>query len=496
MLAPTFTDRNVRLVWAESIRQTQQMLESWLDSRGKVSDCIPDIRADTMTLPFHVINKAGFGVDIPWRSKSSRSRDGSALSEADTIGKGHRMSYREALHSAISHLFHIVIFPTWLLRLVPFKYATFLRIAHEETVAYLKALIVQKEARLRRSHDDGACETSAFDIMNALVSAKIRYQKPGGAEKIQLDLDSIEDEKALTERSILANVFLMLIAGHETTATVLLLTLVELAIDLDWQHQVQKDLDRVFASHAPSTNSFQNDVTRLSNGTVGATINEVLRLYPPANIIPKGTRQGPSQTIQSGPRTFTIPENSAVQLLAVSAHHNSKYWPLDPATTGNNDLDQFRPQRWISNLNSSLHVKSKAGQDDPQEYGHPHSGDPEDSEMSPSLFRPHPGAFIAFSTGHRGCIGRRFAQVELLAVVAVIFRDYSLELDTGEWADEKTVEGMSAQQRRDLYEKAKARTRRVTRDGMRHHLTMQLKKGKLALRLVERGKERFLNADS
>ena len=51
-------------------------------------------------------------------------------------------------------------------------------------------------------------------------------------------VDSAEDKEALTERSILANVFLMLIAGHETTATVLLLTIVELAINIDWQRKV------------------------------------------------------------------------------------------------------------------------------------------------------------------------------------------------------------------------------------------------------------------
>ena len=47
------------------------------------------------------------------------------------------------------------------------------------------------------------------------------------------------------------------------------------------------------------------------------------------------------------------------------------------------------------------------------------------------------------------------------------------------------------EQRKVVYEKAKAKTERITQEGIRHHLTMQLKKGKLALRLVRRGEERF-----
>ncbi|KAL8902537.1 MAG: hypothetical protein Q9207_004613 [Kuettlingeria erythrocarpa] len=474
MLAPMFTEQNARLVWEESILQAEQMLESWRDSQRAEATYIPDIREDTMTLPFHVINKAGFGVDIPWVSESSRRTRGCADStrSADTLGRGHRMTYREALHSSISHLFHIVIFPTWLLRIAPFPYATFLRTAHEETIAYLKELMAERESDMKRDQDNVG-KKSGFDIMSALISAKVHRQKTRSTEG---KLDSLEDREALTDRSILANVFLMLIAGHETTATVLLLTLVELAINIDWQRRLQEDLDDIFGSRRHDSWSLQQDFSRLSEGTVGATINEVLRLYPPANIIPKGTRKGSVQTIRTGSRDFTVPENTALQFLAVSAHHNPRYWPSDPASLGKEDLDEFRPGRWFAapDLASNRNPAGAPG-----------------TEPSASLFRPHPGAYIPFSTGHRGCIGRRFAQVEMLAVVAVVFKDYSLELDVGDFVDDEAIETMGLQQRQAVYEKAKAKARRVCRDGIRHHLTMQLKHGRLALRLVRRGEERF-----
>ena len=481
MLAPMFTEQNARLVWEESILQTEQMLESWRNAERTGTKCIPNIREDTMTLPFHVINKAGFGVDLPWVPKSTTGSYADSANPVDTIGRGHRMTYREALHSAISHLFHIVIFPTWLLRVAPFRYAKFLYIAHEETIAYLRELMVQKEGDLNRNQDNIE-KNCGFDIMSALVAAKVERQKANAREG---NLETLEDQEAMTEKSILANVFLMLIAGHETTATVLLLTLVELAINIDWQQELQKDLDDIFGCRPPMSWRFQNDVTRLSDGTVGATINEVLRLYPPANIIPKGTRKGSQQTIRSGSHEFTIPEDTALQFLAVSVHHNPKYWPSDPASSGKEDLDEFRPRRWLARFDSMSTRNADTN------HRHPERGP--GLEPSTSLFRPHAGAYIPFSTGHRGCIGRRFAQVEMFAVVAVIFKDYSLELDVEDFANDKAVETLAMEERKAVYEKAKASARRVCREGIRHHLTMQLKTGKLALRLVRRGNERFLD---
>jgi len=75
--------------------------------------------------------------------------------------------------------------------------------------------------------------------------------------------------------------------------------------------------------------------------------------------------------------------------------------------------------------------------------------------------------------------------------VAVIFQDYSLELDVGDFSDDETVAKMDLKERKAVYEKARAMAMRTTREGMRHHLTMQLSAGKLALRLMRRGQERF-----
>ena len=85
-----------------------------------------------------------------------------------------------------------------------------------------------------------------------------------------------------------------------------------------------------------------------------------------------------------------------------------------------------------------------------------------DPGTTTSLFRPHPGAYTPFSTGHRGCIERRSAQVELLAVIAILFKNNSLELDVEDFADDEAIERMTLEQRKIVYEKAKAKTERIT----------------------------------
>ena len=113
LLAPAFSERNAKLVWEESLVQAEAMLRSWSDEQRAGAKFIPTIREDTMILPFHVINKAGFGVHLPW---AKGMEAGNHERSVDRISHGHQMSYRRALQTAITHLFHILIFPDWLLR--------------------------------------------------------------------------------------------------------------------------------------------------------------------------------------------------------------------------------------------------------------------------------------------------------------------------------------------------------------------------------------------
>ena len=46
------------------------------------------------------------------------------------------------------------------------------------------------------------------------------------------------------------------------------------------------------------------------------------------------------------------------------------------------------------------------------------------------MFRLYNGSFLPFSVGTRGCIGKKFAQVEFTAIMVGLFREMRIEFDS------------------------------------------------------------------
>lgn len=82
--------------------------------------------------------------------------------------------------------------------------------------------------------------------------------------------------------------------------------------------------------------------------------------------------------------------------MALQTH--PRYWGEDSLT--------WRPSRWI--VDTSDNVQEDLGARLSQE----------------SLLTPEKGTFIAWSEGARSCPGRKFAQVEFVATMAALFRNF------------------------------------------------------------------------
>lgn len=124
VIAPTFTEPNYHLVWQESIIQTQAMLQSWLDDQETGSRILKTLQEDVIRVSFHVINRAGFGVQLSWpSSKMDKDKAGRSTSRSifaggtvsDEVMPGHRMSYKDALLTASANLRAFFILPKWFL---------------------------------------------------------------------------------------------------------------------------------------------------------------------------------------------------------------------------------------------------------------------------------------------------------------------------------------------------------------------------------------------
>ncbi len=296
-----------------------------------------------------------------------------------------------------------------------------------------------------------------------------------------------EDSKGayLTKQEVISNSWIILFAGHETSANTAHLSLLFLAIELEKQVHLQKDIDTIVGSRPPEDWSYETDLGRLWNCMVGAVINETLRLMPPIIDIPKIVRGAPQPLTFDG-KTVEVPTSTMIHISAVGAQRNPRYWPYDPSKLSNrtHDLDDWVPERWLS---STKRTAEKATTDDSE------SEDGENTtsfDTNDGLLVPPKGVFIAFSEGARACPGRRFSQIEITAVLSVIFRSYSLELDVSEWASDAQIEKMSKDERRAVYKKGMNKARALIA-ASRSEIFLQMR-GNYPVRFVKRGEEKFM----
>jgi cytochrome P450 len=301
----------------------------------------------------------------------------------------------------------------------------------------------------------------------------------------------ILDEKTteLQKSDLLGNAFVLMLAGHETTANTLHFSLIYLAMNWSSQRRLQEDVENCMQGKPTQDWTYEEDFPKLFAGMTAAVMNETLRLLQPVVNIPKSTAPGRPQQITLGGEQHTIPGGTHVWL-SCAIHRNPKYWPGpadSPSNEGIQDVDCFRPERWLTSSNNGDDFVD-INYDEEELRG------PSGEDTSSQLFKPGKGAYIPFSDGFRSCIGRRFAQVELMAVMATIFTQYSVELAVDDFASDDEVERMpkGGKQRRDLYQKACDRAEYYLKEKMASIVTLQLRGVSIPIRLVRKGEERFL----
>lgn len=297
----------------------------------------------------------------------------------------------------------------------------------------------------------------------------------------------------LSQSEIIGNAFIFLIAGHETTANALHLSLLHLALNPQWQKPLQKELDDAFGDRSVDTWDYEHDFPKLFGGLTGAVFNETLRMIPPVITIPKTTQKDEPQTLIFDGRQVVVPESCAIGLCSVAVGNNPKYWPSGPdhgSKVPADDITQFKPGRWLVDPSRAASFSNT----DNDESGADEFGGPQGAHTASSLYHPPRGAFIPFSEGPRSCLGRKFAQAELFVALALIFKSYSVELATDEWANDQAVDAMKVggPERRQVWDEAANRANDLIKHGMSSMITLQIRRGKVPLRLVKRGEERFV----
>jgi cytochrome P450 len=216
-------------------------------------------------------------------------------------------------------------------------------------------------------------------VVHRIIAARRESAKDTrmfGDDLLGMLMEAVEEgsDRGMTDQELRDEVITMVLAGHETTANLLSWTFYLLSKHPEIERRVHEEAVSVLGDREPGL----ADVKNLEYARM--VLDEALRLYPPAWIF---ERQSTTEDVLGG---FTIKKGSIVGISPYVLHRHPKYFE---------NPEGFDPERFRSKTDAS---------------------------------RPK-WSYLPFGGGPRMCIGNHFAMMEAQIILAMIVRDYRLELD-------------------------------------------------------------------
>ncbi|ETI23747.1 hypothetical protein G647_05553 [Cladophialophora carrionii CBS 160.54] len=366
---PAFREQNNKLVWNESLRQARQMIRVATERPGAQQTML-DVRNDCVLIAMHVLSAAGFG--------HVHDFDGGFREIPD----GHNTSLAEALKFLLQNiifgvLFKDVVVLRWIF---PALYRQ-MRDMAKEFRQYMEELIAYN-----RAITQGGGSSYSADIVSALVEADeaAKRDQKSAANGI------MAKPMHLTDAELLGDLYIFNLAGFETTANALTYTIPFLAINRGVQDWVGEEVDAVLKGRDMEKLSYEDIFPSLVRCL--ALMYETLRLWGP---VPNTERWcvGEPTALRVGDKEMLVSPETFVSLNLYAVHCDPRWWGQDTL--------EWKPQRWIK-------VDPKTGKE--------------------TIALPHTGAtFVPWSVGPRVCPGKKFSQVEFVAVIATLLKDYRIK---------------------------------------------------------------------
>ena len=171
-----------------------------------------------------------------------------------------------------------------------------------------------------------------------------------------------EEGKQLSDQEIIDHMIFLMMAAHDTTTSTLTSLLYELAANPDWQERIRTEM-RAFDEPALE----YDDVLEVPETILA--IQETLRRYPPLSTIPRVATEAFEWA------GCEIPADTMVVVYPIHTHHMDEWW-TEPFRF---DPDRFAPGR--------------------EEH------------------KRHSHVYIPFGGGNHMCLGLRFAELQIKAVL-------------------------------------------------------------------------------
>ncbi len=185
-----------------------------------------------------------------------------------------------------------------------------------------------------------------------------------------------ETGRQMDDKLLRDEVATLMLAGHETTANALSWTLMLLAQYPEVRQKLEAELKQVLQGRLPTV----EDIGKLHY--TSQVVKESMRLYPPVAIF--GREAARDCTIGD----YDIPQGTVVTISQWVMHRHPRYFE-NPGV--------FQPERWTEAFEKEL---------------------------------PR-GVYIPFGDGPRVCIGKGFAQMEAVLLLAAIAQRFELDLEPG-----------------------------------------------------------------
>ncbi|CAL1286966.1 unnamed protein product [Larinioides sclopetarius] len=240
--------------------------------------------------------------------------------------------------------------------------------------AMMFPFISQYMVHLHKYSTAGKMTSYILSNLRKVISERRENPEFGREDILQLIMNHENgngQEMKITDEEILANSFIFLVAGFETTANALSFT-----IDLLIKHpDIQ---ERLYQEIADARNDEYDTIQSLQY--LDQVINESLRIYPPATLF---TSRKCNMDYRVG--SITIPKGTAVVVPVWDIHHDPNLWP---------NPSKFDPERFSPANKASLNTM----------------------------------AYMPFGSGRRSCIGNKFAISEIKLVLFRLLKEFKFEI--------------------------------------------------------------------
>jgi cytochrome P450 len=230
-------------------------------------------------------------------------------------------------------------------------------------------------------------ELAAIDSLDRVVDEMIARRRAligsvaEGHDLLTMLMTAVDDDgqPAFTPEEVRDEAMTLVLAGHETTALTLTWAWHLLSHNPEQAAWLHEELDTL-----PDRRLTFDDLPNLPR--TYAVIAESMRLHPPAWIV--------GRWLDADLRVcgWDLPRGSVVLASQYALHRDRRFWP---------GAAQFRPRRWLT----------AAGRFD---------------ERAPGVPR---GVWFPFGFGTRRCIGEHFAWTEAVVLLAMLARQWQVEVD-------------------------------------------------------------------